>query len=247
MVLSDGVILLPAIDLMNGEAVRLEQGKADRKTVYSAEPEKMAARWQAEGGDYLHVVDLDAAFTGEQKNLESVKAICEAITIPCELGGGIRSAEAAEKAFTAGISRVIVGSKACQSLEFIGELIKEFGSERIAVGIDAKDGMVATHGWVDISEWQAIDLAKAVIDLGVKTIIYTDIATDGMFTGPNLAAQREMLEQASVPQLIASGGVGSVDDVMNLNEIENIYGVIIGKALYDNKLDLKQAARKLHG
>jgi Phosphoribosylformimino-5-aminoimidazole carboxamide ribonucleotide (ProFAR) isomerase len=124
--------------------------------------------------------------------------------------------------------------------------VTEFGAERIAVGIDAKDGMVATHGWVEVSEWQAVELAKAVIDLGVQTIIYTDIATDGMFTGPNLSAQQEMLEQASVPQLIASGGVGSVEDVMNLNQIENIYGVIIGKALYDDKLNLKTAARQLH-
>ena len=239
--------LLPAIDLMSGEAVRLEQGKADRKTVYSTEPAQMAVRWQEEGGDYLHVVDLDAAFSGEQQNLDSVKAICDAITIPCELGGGIRTAQAAQKAFDAGVSRVIVGSKACQSLEFIGELVQEFGAERIAVGIDAKDGMVATHGWVEVSEWKAVELAQAVIDLGVQTIIYTDIATDGMFTGPNLTAQREMLEQAAVPQLIASGGVGSLEDVMNLNQIENLYGVIIGKALYDDKLDLKAAAERLHG
>ncbi|MEM6602130.1 MAG: 1-(5-phosphoribosyl)-5-[(5-phosphoribosylamino)methylideneamino] imidazole-4-carboxamide isomerase, partial [Verrucomicrobiota bacterium] len=197
LVLSKHVNILPAIDLMNGEAVRLEQGKANRKTVYSAEPEKMAARWQQEGGDYLHVVDLDAAFSGEQRNLDSVRAICDAITMPCELGGGIRTARAAQNAFEAGISRVIVGSRACQSLDFIGELVTEFGSERIAVGIDAKDGMVATHGWVEVSEWKAVELAKAVIDLGVQTIIYTDIATDGMFTGPNLTAQREMLEQAS--------------------------------------------------
>ncbi|MEM6821290.1 MAG: 1-(5-phosphoribosyl)-5-[(5-phosphoribosylamino)methylideneamino]imidazole-4-carboxamide isomerase [Verrucomicrobiota bacterium] len=239
------MLILPAIDLMDGEVVRLEQGMADRKTVYSSDPAAMARQWQEQGGDYLHVVDLDAAFTGEQKNIDSVKAICEALTVPCELGGGIRTTQSAEAAFSAGVSRVIIGSKACQSLDFIGELIREFGSERIVIGIDAKDGKVATHGWVEVSEWDALELAKAVMDLGVTTLVYTDIATDGMFTGPNLEAQKEMLEQCNVRQLIASGGVGTTEDLVNLSKLDGLYGVIVGKALYDGRVALPEALEKL--
>jgi len=138
--------LLPAIDLMEGEVVRLEMGKKDRKTVYSSDPASVARRWEKEGGDWIHLVDLDAAFSGEAKNLESVRAICESVSIPCELGGGIRDLAAAEAAFQAGVERVIVGSKAAQSLDFIADLVDSFGEEKVAVGIDAKDGMVATHG-----------------------------------------------------------------------------------------------------
>ncbi|MGF1677560.1 MAG: 1-(5-phosphoribosyl)-5-[(5-phosphoribosylamino)methylideneamino]imidazole-4-carboxamide isomerase [Candidatus Methylacidiphilales bacterium] len=241
MVLIDEMKLLPAIDLMGGEVVRLEQGKADRKTVYSKDPAAMARRWQDEGGDLLHVVDLDAAFTGEQRNLEAVRQITQEISIPCELGGGIRSLEAAEAAFSAGVSRVIIGSKACQEPEFLRHMITTFGSERVAVGIDAKDGYVATHGWVEVSSWRSLDLARRVMDCGVTTLIYTDIATDGMFTGPNLAAQQEMID-SGVPQVIASGGVGSLDDIKALASLTGLHGVIMGKALYDGRLDLAAAA-----
>lgn len=223
---------------MGGKVVRLEQGRADRKTVYAHDPVTTARRWQDQGASYLHLVDLDGAFEGELRNLEAVRAITGALEIPCELGGGLRTMEALEKVFAAGVARAILGSKACESLEFIGEAVRAFGGERLAVGIDAKDGKVAVRGWVEVTKWEALELARAVTDLGVGTVIYTDISTDGMLAGPNVAAQRAMRAAVPQAQLIASGGVGSLADIEALRAIEGLYGVIVGKALYDGKLDL---------
>src|SRR3954447_11201038 len=178
------MLLLPAIDLMSGEVVRLRQGKADQKTVYSNDPAAFARRWQEEGGDYLHIVDLDAAFSGEQRNLEAVRANVDAITIPCELGGGMRTQGAIARAFAVGVSRVVIGTRAAESLDFVREMAREFGGERIAVGIDARDGLVSTKGWTELSSIRALDLARSAEDAGAGTIIYTDIATDGMLQGP---------------------------------------------------------------
>lgn len=233
------MILLPAIDLMNGEVVRLKQGKADQKTVYSRDPAAFARRWQDEGGDYLHIVDLDAAFSGEHRNLDSVRAITEAITIPCELGGGMRSREAIAAAFQAGVSRIVIGTRAAESLEFVREMVREFGGERIAVGIDARDGLVSTKGWTEQSSIRALDLARSAEDAGVGTIIYTDIATDGMLQGPNFAELEKMLAALKC-QLIASGGVSKADDVHRLRRMPNLYGCIIGKALYDGAMTLRE-------
>jgi phosphoribosylformimino-5-aminoimidazole carboxamide ribotide isomerase len=233
------MIILPAIDLMNGEVVRLEQGKAERKTVYSSEPVKFARQWADDGAEFLHLVDLDAAFSGEQRNLAMVAEICRSVEIPCELGGGIRNMSSLAAAFEAGVRRAIIGSKACESPDFIREAVKEFGGGKIAVGIDARDGKVATRGWVKISEWDALDLARAVGDLGVGNVIYTDISTDGMFTGPNIAAQKIMLAAIGA-KLTASGGVSSLADIRALNAVGGLYGVIVGKALYDKKVDLKE-------
>jgi phosphoribosylformimino-5-aminoimidazole carboxamide ribotide isomerase len=233
------MILLPAIDLMSGEVVRLRQGKADQKTVYSRDPASFAKRWEDEGGDYLHIVDLDAAFTGEQRNLESVRAITDAVSIPCELGGGIRGEAAVRKALDAGITRVIIGTRAAESLEFVREMAACFGSERIAVGIDAKNGLVSVKGWTEESSLSALDLARRAEDAGAGTIIYTDIATDGMLQGPNFAETEKML-QALDCQLIASGGVSSADDVRRLGEMPGLYGCIIGKALYDGAVNLRE-------
>ncbi len=232
------MILLPAIDLMSGEVVRLRQGKADQKTVYSSDPAAFAQRWEAEGGHYLHVVDLDAAFTGEQRNLESVRAICAAVKFPVELGGGIRDLAAAQRAIDAGVSRVIIGTRAAESLAFVSELAAEFGSPRVAVGIDAKNGQVSVKGWTEESTLTALDLAKRAEDAGAGTIIYTDIATDGMMAGPNFAETEKMLGAIDC-QLIASGGVSSVADVQRLAQMPGLYGCIIGKALYDGALHLR--------
>ena len=232
------MLLYPAIDLMNGEVVRLRQGKADQKTVYSNDPAAFAKRWETEGGDWLHIVDLDAAFTGEQKNLEAVRAITQSVSIPCEMGGGMRSLSAIERALSAGVSRVVIGTKACESPEFVAELIAIFTAEKIAIGIDAKDGEVSLRGWTAGSGIKATELARQMVDLGVKTIIYTDIATDGMVTGPNFPALREMLVAAPC-DLIASGGVGSAEDVHRLREIPGIHGAIIGKAIYDGAFTLR--------
>lgn len=239
------MLILPAIDLMGGQVVRLLQGKADQKTVYSDDPVVFARKWENEGGDYLHVVDLDAAFTGKLANLESIKAICSALTIPCELGGGMRDLASIELAMQAGVARAIIGSKACESLDFVKEAVRSFGGDRIAVGIDAKDGKVAVKGWVEISNWDAFDLAKAVTDLGVQTIIYTDISTDGMMAGPNLKAQEAMVK--AVPaQIVASGGVSKLEDIRDLSRIPGLYGAIIGKALYDQKINLRECQSLTH-
>jgi phosphoribosylformimino-5-aminoimidazole carboxamide ribotide isomerase len=233
------MILLPAIDLMSGEVVRLRQGKADQKTVYSNDPAAFARRWQEEGGDYLHIVDLDAAFSGEQRNLDAVRTITAAITIPCELGGGIRSEAAVKRALDAGVARVIIGTRAAESLDFVRDMARGFGSERVAVGIDARNGMVSVKGWTEESSLPALDLARRAEDAGAGTIIYTDIATDGMLQGPNFGETERVLA-ALTCQLIASGGVSSAADVQRLGRMPGLYGCIIGKALYDGAVNLRE-------
>ena len=233
------MLLLPAIDLMSGEVVRLRQGKADQKTVYSNDPAAFAKKWEDEGGDYLHVVDLDAAFSGEQRNLETVRAITGAISMPCELGGGMRSEAAIRRAIEAGVARVIIGTRAAESLDFVRDMAREFGGERIAVGIDAKNGIVSVKGWTEMSTMQALDLARRAEEAGAGTIIYTDIATDGMMQGPNFAEMENMLGALHC-QIIASGGVSSAADVQRLGKMPGLYGCIIGKALYDGAIDLRE-------
>ena len=232
------MILLPAIDLMSGKVVRLRQGRADQKTVYSNDPAAFAKKWEDEGGDYLHVVDLDAAFSGELRNLDAVRAITGAISMPCELGGGMRSEAAIRRAIEAGVARVIIGTRAAESLDFVRDMAREFGGERIAVGIDAKNGIVSVKGWTEMSTVQALDLARRAEDAGAGTIIYTDIATDGMMQGPNFAEMENMLGALKC-QLIASGGVSSAADVQRLGKMPGLYGCIIGKALYDGAIDLR--------
>lgn len=238
------MLLYPAIDLMEGQVVRLEQGRADRKTVYADDPAAFARRWRAEGGDWLHVVDLDAAFTGVQRNLDAVRAIVAAAGIPVELGGGLRDVASVERALDAGVARAVIGTRAAEEPEFIAELAARFGGERIAVGIDAKDGFVAVRGWVETGTVPATDLAKRVEAAGARTIIYTDIATDGMLAGPNCEAMRAMLG-ATRCDLIASGGVGSDADVLALAKLPGLHGAIIGRALYENRASLRAIRRAL--
>jgi phosphoribosylformimino-5-aminoimidazole carboxamide ribotide isomerase len=235
------MILLPAIDLFGGEVVRLSQGKADQKTVYSRDPVAFARQWEAEGGNYLHLVDLDAAFTGTMANLGLVRAIAHAVSIPCELGGGIRTHAAVEAAITAGASRVVLGTRAAESLDFVAEMAGAFGSDKIAVGVDAKDGMVALRGWTESSGLSALDLAKRAEDAGAGTIIYTDIATDGMLCGPNFAGVQAMLESVGC-RVIASGGVGTKAHIARLLELPGLYGCIIGRALYEKTVSLPELA-----
>jgi len=232
--------LYPAIDLMGGCVVRLRQGKASEKTVYSQHPAEVATRWAQAGAPWLHVVDLDGAFQGQSANLSSVAEICKASGIPVQLGGGIRDEAAAEKAFAAGVSRVILGSKACTDPAWIAHMTALFGGDRIAVGIDARDGMVAVKGWTEISQRPASEVALAALEGGASRIIYTDIATDGMLTGPNFDAVEKMVQMAP-DKVIASGGVSCLQDVIRLRAIPRLHGTILGKALYDNKLDLIQA------
>ncbi len=231
--------IFPAIDLRGGKVVRLEQGRAEAETVYGDDPIGVAENFRAAGAKYLHMVDLDGAFTGELKNLKLVEAVAKVSPLFIQLGGGLRTVEAIAEALSAGVKRVIVGTRACESLPFVRTVVEKFGAEHIAIGIDAKDGIVSTKGWTAPSQWTAPDLAKAVVAEGVRTIIYTDIATDGMFTGPNLKALAEL--SAAVPQaaIIASGGVANLEHVKSLKMLGGrIEGVIIGKAFYDGKLKL---------
>jgi phosphoribosylformimino-5-aminoimidazole carboxamide ribotide isomerase len=229
------MILLPAIDLMGGEVVRLRRGLATEKVVYSSDPVAFAKKWEDSGADWLHIVDLDAAFTGEPQNLDAVAKICAAVKIPCELGGGMRSEEKIQAAFDAGIARVILGTKACQSPETIAGFCTKFGGERIAVGIDAHGGKVAVKGWTETTATLASDLALAAQQAGAGTIIYTDIATDGMLEGPNFDELEKMLTLLDC-NLIASGGVSCDEDLKRLSLMPGLYGAIIGKALYDGRI-----------
>ncbi|MEM1060312.1 MAG: 1-(5-phosphoribosyl)-5-[(5-phosphoribosylamino)methylideneamino]imidazole-4-carboxamide isomerase [Verrucomicrobiota bacterium] len=230
--------ILPAIDLRSGQVVRLEQGRADAQTTYSDDPVSVALDWQARGAEELHVVDLDGAFDGRPRNLDAVHAIAKALDIPLELGGGLRTGTDVEAALQAGAGRVVLGTAACEDLDLLQRLVGEFGGSRIAVGIDARDGNVRTKGWTQPSKWDAVALTREVSARGVGTVIYTDIETDGMFTGPNLGALKEVMA-ASSAEVIASGGVASLEHIKDLRALGGLYGAIVGKALYDKRLSLE--------
>jgi phosphoribosylformimino-5-aminoimidazole carboxamide ribotide isomerase len=220
---------------MGGEVVRLKRGVAAEKTVYSSDSVSFAKKWEEAGADWLHLVDLDAAFNGEPKNLDYVGRICAAVSVPCELGGGMRTLESVRRAFGAGVRRVVLGTSAWESGDFVRQMCAEFGGDRIAVSIDAKGGLVAIRGWTETTSRRATDLALAAQNAGAGTIIYTDIATDGMLEGPNYGALQDLLELLDC-HLIASGGVASVDDLNRLASMPGLYGAIIGKALYEGKI-----------
>lgn len=234
------MIIIPAIDLKNGRCVRLIQGEKDRETVYSDSPADVARKWQAAGAEMIHVVDLDGAFTGKPQNLDAVAAILAAVTVPVELGGGLRTDADVDTVIGLGIARAIIGTRAIDSPEWIGELCKRHPG-KIAAGIDARDGMVAVEGWVETSGIKAADLARKMAEQGVCAIIFTDIARDGMLGGPNLAATQALAASVSVP-VVASGGVSSLDDVRRLKATD-VTAAIIGKALYTGAIDLAEAIR----
>ncbi|MCR6657375.1 MAG: 1-(5-phosphoribosyl)-5-[(5-phosphoribosylamino)methylideneamino]imidazole-4-carboxamide isomerase [Opitutus sp.] len=231
--------IYPAIDIKGGRAVRLTQGRADQETVYAQNPADVAAQFKAAGSAWVHVVDLDGAFAGEPQNLAAVQAIA-ALGMKVQLGGGLRTRESVERALGFGVSRVVIGTRAAESEAFVGELVQSFG-DKIAVGIDAKDGKVAVKGWVATADLSAVTLAQRMNALGVATIIHTDIGTDGMLTGPNYAAQEAMLN-ATQCRIIASGGVSRREDVVELTKLSQRHvrldGVIVGKALYEGRVDL---------
>lgn len=235
------MLVIPAIDLKEGRCVRLEQGLMEKDTVYSHDPAAQARSWQEQGGELLHIVDLDGAFAGVPCNREAIAAIVRAIDIPTELGGGIRDLDTVEAYLDLGIGRVILGTVAKENPQLVAEACRLFPG-RIVVGIDAKDGLVAVRGWADVTEKRASELAKEMESFGVAAIIYTDIARDGMLQGPNIEATRALAESISIP-VIASGGVSSLRDIENLMAIEasGVVGVITGKAIYTGALDLREA------
>ena len=233
--------LYPAIDMKNGQCVRLRQGAFKDITIYSDAPEKVAAHWQEKGASFLHLVDLDGALAGYSVNEEAIRRIAETISIPIELGGGIRSKEAVERMLDLGVRRVIIGTKAAEHPEFLRDMVRTFGEEAIVAGVDAKDGMVAVEGWEKVSSLTASDLCLTMKEYGVRHIVYTDISRDGMLSGPNVEATRKLTEETGL-DIIASGGVSCMQDLKCLHEA-GIRGAIIGKALYENRIDLAEAVR----
>ena len=238
------MIILPAIDLKGGQCVRLRQGRADDVTVYGDDPAAQAKDWAEQGGQELHVVDLDGAFAGTPQHAEVIARIIQAFGGPVEVGGGLRTPEALSAVIEAGAARAIIGSAALDDPEFLMQAVELYG-DKIAVGIDARGGLVQTKGWVETTSVKATDLAAAVARMGVKTIIYTDTATDGMLGGPNLTQLAAICDAAPECQITASGGVSSPFDVENLKALEraNLRAAIVGKALYDGRTTLKEMNR----
>ncbi|HEY5078607.1 MAG TPA: 1-(5-phosphoribosyl)-5-[(5-phosphoribosylamino)methylideneamino]imidazole-4-carboxamide isomerase [Opitutaceae bacterium] len=231
--------IYPAIDIRGGRCVRLTQGRADAETVYAEDPVLVAAGFRAAGAEWVHVVDLDGAFAGEPRNLAIVKRIVS-LGLKVQLGGGLRTREAVESALKLGATRVVIGTRAAESESFVSELVAAHGAQ-VAVGIDARNGKVAIKGWVDTTDASALGLARHMDALGVSTLIHTDVGTDGMLSGPNIAAQEVMLDAVRA-RVIASGGVSRREDVVLLIEAQksrpNLDGIIVGKAIYEGKVSL---------
>ncbi|MDX2478910.1 MAG: 1-(5-phosphoribosyl)-5-[(5-phosphoribosylamino)methylideneamino]imidazole-4-carboxamide isomerase [Desulfuromusa sp.] len=241
------MIILPAIDLKEGRCVRLEQGLMDKDTIYNDDPAAQALLWQEQGGEFLHIVDLDGAFAGVPKNKSAIQSIVKAIDIPSELGGGIRDLKTIEAYLDLGLNRVILGTVAKENPELVKEACRKFPGQ-IVVGIDAKDGLVAVRGWADVTDKKATEMAKEMEGFGVEAIIYTDISRDGMMQGPNIEATKALAEAINIP-VIASGGLSTLNDIRNLLKIESsgVSGVITGKAIYSGAIDLREAVALTQG
>lgn len=235
------MLIIPAIDLKEGTCVRLEQGLMDRATVYSYDPATTAKHWEAQGAELLHVVDLDGAFAGKPKNLDAIRAIRSAVTMPIEVGGGIRDIATIGSLISIGIDRIILGTAAIENPKFVQEACNAF-PEKIIVGIDAKDGMVAIKGWAEVTNVKAVELAMQMQEYGVIAVIYTDIKRDGMLIGPNIEATQALARALHIP-VIASGGVHTMKDIEDLLAIRHagVSGVITGKAIYSGSLNLREA------
>ena len=237
--------IYPAVDIKNGKCVRLKQGNFDAVTVYEQNPVIAAKKWIEKGATYLHIVDLDGAKEGISENEQIIAEITKLSDVPVQTGGGVRSLKDIERKLQKGVSRVILGTVAVRQPELVKQAVEKFGSDKIVVGIDAKEGYVAIAGWEEISNVSALDLCLKMKEYGVKTIIYTDIAKDGMMSGINLEATKELIEKTGM-YIIASGGISNMADLENVQKI-NAHGVIIGKALYQQTLDLKQVIKKFEG
>jgi phosphoribosylformimino-5-aminoimidazole carboxamide ribotide isomerase len=237
------MIIIPAVDIKNGKCVRLRQGEKNLETVFSDSPSAMACRWENEGAELIHVIDLDGAFEKSPRNLEAIKDILAKVRVDIQVGGGIRNEETIGMYLDAGVKKVVIGTEAHRNPGLVKDACRLY-PERIVVGIDARNGLVAVEGWTKTTAMKAVDLAKNYEDCGVAAINFTDIYRDGMQTGPNIEETRLLAESISIP-VVASGGVSTKEDIYNLLEIEKygVVGVITGKAIYSGTLDFKEAVR----
>jgi phosphoribosylformimino-5-aminoimidazole carboxamide ribotide isomerase len=241
------MIIIPAIDLKGGQCVRLSQGDMDRATVYSENPAEMAKTWQGMGAKRIHVVDLDGAVSGQPKNRDAIIAIVSAVSVPVQLGGGIRDIETIKEYFSCGIDRVILGTAAIKNPLFLEESCRAWPG-KIIVGIDATDGMVCVQGWTEKTAMLVVDLVKKIEHLPLAAIVFTDIKRDGMLTGPNIESTAQLARSTHIP-VIASGGVSRIEDIEALLTVEQfgVSSVIIGRALYTGNLDLRECIRTAEG
>lgn len=242
------MLVIPAIDLRNGKCVRLVEGKLASETVYSDNPAEMARKWEELGAGFLHLVDLDGAFAGKPENIEAIRSIVSSVSVPLELGGGIRDMDTISQYLEMGISRVILGTAAVANPELVKVACARYGSERIVLGVDAKGARVAIQGWDSTVTKSAVELALEMKELGVSRIIYTDISRDGTLKGPNLENTRDIAEKTGL-KVIASGGISCLEDIKAVKGLEQfgVEGVITGKAIYDGRLDLSQAIAVAEG
>ncbi len=243
------MLILPAVDIRGGKCVRLFQGDYSKETVYADNPSGQALRWEAEGAKILHLVDLDGAKEGHPANLPAIREICSSVKIPCELGGGIRTEADAQAAFDAGVSRVIIGTAACENPSLIERLIEAFGPEKVVLGVDAKDGKVAIKGWLEVGQ-DAQSLIREIHQrYKVARVIFTDISKDGALKGPNLQSTAAVCRCVPGCKVIASGGVSSPADIASLKALgcENLEGAIVGKALYEGRTGLKELSKAAQG
>lgn len=232
------MIILPAIDLKNQKAIRLVQGNFNQETVYSNDPVSLAKSFERAGATHLHVVDLDGAKSGSMNNLEIIKEIVNQTSLIVEVGGGIRSLKQMETLFSIGVKEVIVGSVAVEDINLLKQMILAFPG-KVVVSIDSKNGYVLTRGWQKDTKIKTLDFARLMEEVGIKKIVYTDVSKDGMLEGPSFKDYQQLSLETQL-QVIASGGVSSIDDILELNRM-SLYGAIVGKALYENKIDLKEA------
>ena len=235
------MLIIPAIDIKQGKCVRLQQGNMNLETKYSDNPFEIALKWESSGAELIHIVDLDGAFSKKIINHEIIKHIAQNTNTPIQVGGGIRNEDTVKMYFDLGVDRIIIGSEALYNPDFVIEICKKYPG-KIVVGIDAKDGMVAVEGWSEVSDVKAVDLARKYESKGVAAIIFTDIRRDGMQTGPNIEATNQLAQAVDIP-VIASGGVSSIKDIKELLKYKEIFGVVTGRALYEGKLDLKEAIK----
>jgi phosphoribosylformimino-5-aminoimidazole carboxamide ribotide isomerase len=235
--------ILPAIDIRNGRCVRLYQGDFQKEEIFSDDPVEVAIRWEEQGAERIHVVDLDGAVTGDLINLSIIEMITKRVNVPIQVGGGVRSYTAARKLLDAGVSSLIVGTAVIENIDLVDELLTMVGSETLIIGVDAKEGIVATRGWVRQSSVIAFDLVKELISKGFEQFIYTDISKDGTMTEPNFAAISELV--VLPVKIIASGGVANIEQLHHLKTL-GVYGAIVGRALYTGDIDLRKAISEIH-